>query len=289
MSGIARSRVNFDGDPSCLVCRPHLEEKEGQRIRDGFNGYCNRKVGYTIHGAGFEMWASIVSHVRVDRAVRRARDMGLPYVAVAIFLGDEYVLLTTGPIFDDGGSQLVADQCTFVWDVLMPLWWKGLPTPRGRKRGIRSTQGFLPPAREYRFWEVHHPLTGRRCWHMHGTREEAEVCRDELGISLDGTTKGWRIRGFNGFWSLGRMKVYGDQLRDLLEELRLPVVRVAEWGGRIDGEDSWVVEFGPVEWSDTRFVELRLRAGWIEPPRFVPPPGLRAMRFNFNDGTMTGT
>jgi hypothetical protein len=264
--GTVRSRLNFDDSWECDVCRPFKEWKEGQRILTGFEDR--------------EMWVSVVVVGDRERAVRTARRHRTDYVALPIIVGGEVALLTTGPLFDRGiGSQIVEAHEWFVENVMMPLRWSG---------SISASEGFLPAARTYEFWEAYHKDTGRRCWHAHDDKDDARRCAVETGELLDGTSKGWYVRGCSEWRMLGRIGVPGFRLSELLNEFHVP-----SWEKAIRGEameqDRMYVEFGPILWDDPRFVKLREAAKWTTRPGFRPPPFALTMRVDVDSGKMTGS
>jgi hypothetical protein len=266
LTGRARSRMNFDHRWECDECHPFKEWPEGSRIIDGFDGH--------------EMWVSVVSIEDRDRVRRKVDRAGLLYVALPVVMGHSVVVLTTGPLFDAGsGSQFVDDIESFVREIVMPLRWAG---------SISSSQGLLPPAREHRYWEAHHPDTGRRCWDLHESKDEAQRCRDNIGLRLDGAKKGWYVRGCSEWRMVGRIGVPGFRLRELLDEAGIVSLskRVV---GRSSDEDRIYIEFGPVPWDDRRFVELRDRAKWTTPARWTPPPLSVIIRFDVGSGAVTAT
>lgn len=267
-----RSRLNYDHLWTCNVCHPYKEKRERARIIEAFAGYANGGVGY-------EMWVSVVATDDVGRACRKARRRGLSFVAVPVIMGHEYVVLTTGALFDDGGSEQAWDFEEFVRRTLMPLRWEGR---------LRSTRGFLPPDRVHEYWETYHPGTGRRCWDLHATREEAEECREDIAAELNETTRGWYIRGVSEWRSIGQFRVTGARLRELLDEVGLMSLMIVTHDQRAVGDPVDVV-FGPIEWEDRRFVELRRRAGWVQPANFSPPPIAVTIRVDVDRGKMTGT
>jgi hypothetical protein len=253
LTGRARSRMNFDHRWECDECHPYKAWAEGGRIIDGFDGH--------------DMWVSVIRAEDRDRGRRKVDRAGLLYVALPVIMGHEVVVMTTGPLFKAGsGSQFVGDLApdieSFIREVVMPLRWAG---------SISSSQGFLPPARKHRHWEAHHPDTGRRCWHLHDSMQEAQGCRDEIGQRLDGSTKGWYGRGCSEWRMVGRIGVPGFWLERLLDEVGIASLSSPILDRRV-GEDRTYIEFGPVSWDDPRFVRLRERAKWTTPARWTPPP-----------------
>lgn len=265
LSGRIRSRVNYDHMWECLDCRPFKEAKEGRRIVQGFGDQ--------------PMWVSVFKAHDRSRAVRTARDRGYGYVALPIGFGNEIVLLTTESMFEDGaGCQRVRDIEQFVKEAVMPLRWAG---------SLSSSRRFLPPARDHRYWEAHHPGTGRKCWHAHETKEDAKLCAIETGERLDGTPKGWYVRGCSEWRMLGRIGVTGDRLAELLHEVGISSWSNMSSDSRADLDPTYV-EFGPIEWDDERFVILREKADWVTPAGFHPPPIEVTIRIDTDARRMTG-
>ena len=266
VDGRFRSRSNFDSSWECDECHPYKEWNEGLRIKAAFDER--------------EMWVSVIDAGDRERAVRTAGDRGVEYVALPVFMGGEVALLTTEPCFEPGdGSQLVVWHDGLVEKGLMPLRWSG---------SLSSSRGFLPPARVYRLWEAYHPDTRRRCWHAHDTKAKAKQCAVETGELLDGTSKGWYVRGCSEWRMMGRIGVTGSRLRELLNESAIP-----SWDRPIvdkrTGSDRVYVEFGPILWDDPRFVMLREAAQWTTPPGFRPPPFMLTVRVDVVSGRLTGT
>jgi hypothetical protein len=270
LTGRGRSRMNFDHRWECDECHPFKAWSEGSRILNGFDGY--------------DMWVSVIGAEDRERVRRKVgRDVFL-YVALPIVMGHEVVVLTTAPLFEVGsGSQFVGDIRpdieAFVRETLMPLRWAG---------SISSSQGFLPPAREHHYWEAHHPDTGRRCYHPHGSKEDAQRCRDEIVERLEETTKGWYVRGCSEWRMVGRIGVPGFRLREILDEVGIVSLSSPILDRRV-GNDRTYIEFGPVSWQDARFVRLRERAKWTTPARWVPPPLSVTVRFDVSSGDVTAT
>ncbi len=260
LGGTYRSRLNFDHKWTCQTCHPYAAKREGERIQKAFFEH--------------EMWVSVVATTDVARAVRKARRSGVSYVALPVGNGDRYVVCTTGPLFEGGGSALVQYQSEFVKDTLMPLRWEGR---------LRSTRRFLPPDRSYDYWETHHPDTGRRCWHLHHTKPEAAQCRVEMATRLDGTTKGWYLRGISEWRAIGMFSATGRQLMALLDELGIEAYMTVTDDRRALEDPYWVM-FRSVPWDDSRFVGLRLRAGWSAPAKFHPPPSGATVRVDVKSG-----
>jgi hypothetical protein len=278
-SGRLKSGLNFDHSITCDVCHPYKVAREGRRILEAFDGY--DKGGSRYDGNTYDMYVSVVHKDHIDKAVRRARDRVTRYVALPIGMSTEYVVLTTEALFDGDGSEKTAWRVNLVMNTVMPLRWEGR---------LRASQGFLPPDRQHDFWEAHHPGTGRRCWHLHPSKDEAKACREDLAKRLNETTKGWRIRGVSEWRMVGRVGVTGEDLRALCDELGLlsHVGPMPSWAPPV-ADDAYVVEFGPVEWNDPTFVELRKLAKWQVPPNFSPPPLKVTYQIDVVEGWMTGS
>jgi hypothetical protein len=258
--------MNFDHSWECDECHPFKEWPEGGRIIEGFDGR--------------DMWVSVVRAEDRERVRRKVDRAGLLYVALPIVMGHSAVVLTTGPLFDAGsGSQFVSHIASFVRETVMPLRWAG---------SIGSSQGLLPPAREHRYWEAHHPDTGRRCWHVHESKEEAQECKAEIGERLGGDTKGWYVRGCSEWRMVGRIGVPGVRLRELLDQAGIVSLSSPILDGRV-GDDRRYIEFGPVPWDDPKFVRLRDRAKWTTPARWTPPRLSVTIRFDVGSGDVTAT
>jgi hypothetical protein len=251
-----QSRVIFDGKWDCPQCRPFNQAREGKRLREGLRAHRDN------------LWLSVFPSAGREAAVAAATSQGLAYVALPI-TGDETALLTVGPLV--GHSEKVTDLDGLA-EALMRCRWT--------QHHLAASRGLLPPTREYHLWEAYHRGTGRRCWHLHPTREKARECAQATGASVDGTAKGWYLRGVSPRRSLGRVGVTAEHLRWLLNDQK-----IKHWAETTpptgDADDTpeehrTLIRFEAMDWDDPRFRNLRDMARW-KPPRgasenWEPPP-----------------
>lgn len=271
-TGEIRCRIIYDGRWACSKCRPSKAWREGSRILRAFGYEWSGPIfGWEHTGSPrHHMWLSLVSKADGDRAARWLRDHHIQYVAVPTTF--DYAILTTSPV--GSVSDLVDDPPDFIMERLMPYRWTG---------SLRSSRKFLPPAREHVLFEAHHPSTGRRCWHHHPSRDEAELCAEETGMKLDGTTSGWYVRGCSPYRQVGSISVNGDELRTILDRLH-----IKHWyHERYPNQEEKELHIEPMEWDDERFAEFRSRAGWKAPYNGWEPPPLRISITVAPDGAMT--
>jgi len=232
LTGDIESRIRYDDHWLCTGCRPYKEEKEGGRITTAFEDH--------------DCWLTIADTDDRRKVADTARGLDICFVAVPVFRGG-LAVLTTGPL---SGESVDVSLYPIV-SLVMKL------RDVGR---LSSTQGFLPAARKFDYWEAHHPATNRRCWHLHDTEPGARACASATGEELDGSPKGWYIRGTTPLRQLGRIDAHADGLRAALDRLR-----VKSWLQQDADSDQAKVVFGPVKWNDKRFVQLRDDLGWKPP------------------------
>jgi hypothetical protein len=271
VSGKKRISLDYDHKWDCATCRPYKEEKEGRRILEGFEDH--------------DMYLSVIANSDLDRVRRLARRLGASYVPPPC--GSHRAVLSTLPLSDH--SVAVEDREGVVMGLVMKLRWKG--------KKLGGTRGFLPPARpETGLWEAHHPSTARRCYHRHGSKEEAERCAVAMGERLDGSSKGWRARRTSVWRRLGtvrvdRKRLLAEHATDLkpkpinvlvMEEL----ARIAIDCGLLPADARFVpggdLVFVPVAWDDPRFIKFRQLTRWKPPgrsgDRWQPPTDLVTVR-----------
>jgi hypothetical protein len=202
------------------------------------------------------MWVTVVSTGDTLTVKNLAGDAGVQYVSVPI--SGRGVVLTTGPLDVEGNdSELVENKTDFTVNLLMPLRWLGT---------LSSSRGFLPPARPLSgLYEAHHPGTRRRCWELHGSKDEARDCAEEWK-SIDGVTTGWYVRSTSEWRKMGRFEKTGRELRAIAD--RLDIKTSIDMGSDLD-----LLTFEPMGWEDERYEALRREAGWTPPSEtFQPPP-----------------
>ena len=226
LTGKITSGFQFDHRWSCETCRPYKQEAEGSRIVEAVEGE--------------EIWLSVVRGERQE-AKHLVDKADVDYVVLPIDTG-LFAVLTTGAL--DGHSIQLEDQEEFVRGTIMEMRWEG---------SISSSRGFLPPARKYRHFETYHKDTRRRCWHLHGSRQEAHECARPL--ELDGERKGWYVRGCSPDHKVGRVAVYGDVLVEILQTCRLGFVEEQQG-------DGTTLVLDPVAWTDQRFQQFLRMARW---------------------------
>jgi hypothetical protein len=262
ITGDMRTRPSYDFKWSCEKCRPFKERAEGRRVIEAFDGR--------------DMFVGVVDLSEREAVGRLANDTGAPYVFLPITNGLGVVLSTLEMAQN---LELVEFQGWFVERTVMKARADG---------SLSSSRGFLPPAREYKFWEAHHPKTARRCWHAHDSDLGARQCAHDTGMALDGTKKGWYVRGCSPWRQLGTLGKRGDELREILDRLRIK--SWMETAPSEDGEPQLRIE--AMEWDDPRFVRLRERANWKMPGkagnRWTPPPFTVEVRLNVDVGKMAG-
>jgi len=249
----------------CFHCREYMAPKESQRILRAFDGQ-----------AMFVALSPESARAMVARAVR---DSGGRYVSVPVAGKDRAFLTTIPAVGEEERFVEVDDPDEFVKEVLMALRFD-----HGR-RG--SSRGFLPRVKKGDGFGAYHKGTGRRCWHCHDTEEEARACAVETGMSLDGSADGWYVGPASKSRDLGRFRVTGKRLRELMDQLRIKHSLGWRSLGSRPSEDGLVVEWGPMAWDDERFVELRRLAKWKAPrgaSNWQPPTPLLAFRINTETG-----
>lgn len=256
LTGKIMSGFQYDHRWSCPECRVYKEEQEGGRIVKAFGGH--------------QMWLTVVRGTRGE-ATRAVAQPGVRYVMLPLDGSSLWVALTSGSVGCDSVRIDEDDKGVFVRGTLMPMRWEGT---------ISSTRGFLPPAREYDYFEAYHKDTRRRCWHLHESREEAAEC--PVPLELDGERRGWYVRGCSANHRVGRVKVHGDALVDILQTCRLGFVETHQ------GEGT-VLVLDPVRWDDDRFRRFLAMAQWEPPhPGFQPPPLVVRVQVDTLRGRMGG-
>ena len=238
----SRTRFQYDHAWNCFECRPYKEKKEGDRILTAFDDS--------------DMWVTVFSTGDTHTVKNLAGDAGVQYVSVPI--SGRAVVLTTGPLNVEGDdSELVENKTDFTVNLLMPQRWLGT---------LSSSRGFLPPARRLSgLYEAHQPGTRRRCWELHGSRDEARDCAEEWK-SIDGVTTGWYVRPTSEWRKMGRFEKTGHELRAIADQFGIK--HTIEFGS---GGDLLTLE--PMAWEDERYEALRREAGWTPPSEtFQPPP-----------------
>jgi hypothetical protein len=248
-TGLVKIQASFDYNWECFrYCRPYREQAEGGRILRAFNGRL-----MFIHAT----WEKQKQTVQ-----RHSNRLEHPYVSVPI--GDHLAVLSDAPLGDN--AVAIFDQEELVRGVVMKVRWKG---------SISSSRGFLPAARSHgddSLWEAHHPSTGRRCFHIHSNREEAENCAIQTGNDLDGSHDGWYVRVTTEWKSLGRVRM--KSLRELADSAKACGLHVV-LEESIDAESIGAVVIRGVDWWDERFVLFRRENRWSMPPAanswWVPP------------------
>ena len=138
-------------------------------------------------------------------------------------------------------------------------------------------------------FEAYHRETARRCWHSHPTEDEAQECTESIGEILDGSAKGWYVRGCSEWRKLGSIRVLGKELRKLLDRYH---VKSWEEPSPSGDEADASLRIEPMAWDNPRFVRLREAAEWKKPGnpdhQWHPPPFAISMSINVDYGRITG-
>jgi hypothetical protein len=264
-TGELRDAFLYDYSWTCEECREHKEEKEGERFLEAFEDR--------------EMWVTVLSAEADRRRLQeRSNRLDICYAVVPIWTR-QLVALTTGPVDDTSG---IIENHRDISDLVMCHRWVGKKLPSGRRRGLSSTHGFLPPAREYNHFETYHKGEGVRCWHLHQSREAAWDCIRQMRYFYRDLSKGWYVRGTTPWHRVGRLSVTGPDLEPILDDCGISYTRY-------EADKVADLKLEPLTWDDPKMERLLVEAGW-EPPRddFQIPPIQLELRVAIRHGRISG-
>lgn len=264
-TGELRDAFLYDYSWTCEVCREHKEEKEGERFVRAFRSR--------------EMWVTVLSSEGDRRRLQeRCSTLAVCYAVVPIWTR-QLVALTTGAIDDTSG---LIEHHYEVERLVMRHRWVGKKLPSGRRPGLSSTHGFLPPAREYEHFEAYHKQRGVRCWHLHEDKAAARACAKEMPIFYPDMASGWYGRPTTPWHRVGRLSLTGPALLAILDDCGISYTPY-----RAKKVASLLLE--PLTWDDPKMERLLVEAGWT-PPRedFQIPPIELEFRVAVRHGRLSG-